>query len=347
MAGKPSKNGKTRAFTSVNYSAARMAREKQKREIEQQKKEKIIFVLFVVIILVMILFAILIFKSILSGGGEAATTDRETTIETSAESGGTDTESLPAGSFENVKVVNNDIHKGNLLLIDSSHSYKKTETLDLQNIYHGRNKFDKASAANGYVYSYYTAGSEGDLEANTLAALNAMADEFYRVKGNNDLYVHTPSCAYVRDASDDHATGRAFDLSVYTIEKVRYELNSTAISPDFDWIKQNYYKYGFVHYTDSGCDAVYHLLYVGVPHAYYMYKNDLSLEAYLEQLRTKHSYTAGGKNALVFTADDGLEYQVYYVASIGDETMVPVPTDRPYTISGDNVSGFVVTVMPK
>ena len=351
MAGKTGKNGKTRAFTSVNYSAARLAREKQRREYEQQKKEKLIFALFVVIILVMILFAILIFKKVLGNDEPIDAESGTDTVETSA-----DTENPPvvASAYRNEVLAKKEIYTGTLLLIDSSHSYRAAETVDIQNVYSSRTKFDKASAKNGYVYSYYTAGTEEELESQTLAALNAMADEFYKLKGNNDLYIHTNS-AYVKNASDEHATGRAFDLSVYTIDYQHYELDDDAISSDFDWIKQNYYKYGFIRrYPENKAsvtgvsDEPYHFLYVGIPHAYYMYKNDLCLEEYLELLRTEHSFADEGKNNLVFTTEDGSRYEVYYVAADGDMVNVPVLADsESYTVSGDNAGGFVVTVKLK
>ena len=346
------KNGKTRPFNAVNYSAARLAREKQRREYEQQKKEKLIFTMFVGIILVMILLAILIFKSVL--GGEAPITDDTETesIETEAPAGTEDVAPVSA-SYEDKKIPKSDLYAGQLLLINSSNAYRATETVTLQNVYGSRTKFEKASAKNGYVYSYYTAGTEEQLEAETLAALNAMADDFYRLTGNNDLYIHTNS-AYVKDASDEHATGRAFNLSVFTIDSVRYELSDSKISSDFDWVKENYYKYGFIRRYPEGKTAEtgvsnepYHFLYVGVPHAYYMYKNDLCLEEYLELLRTAHTYN-GGEGHLSITDENGVRYAVYYVAAEGDVVTVPVYINNDtYSISGNNTDGFVVTVTLK
>ncbi len=346
------KNGKTRPFNAVNYSAARLAREKQRREYEQQKKEKLIFTMFVGIILVMILLAILIFKSVL--GGEAPITDDTETesIETEAPAGTEDVVPVSA-SYEDKKIPKSDLYAGQLLLINSSNAYRATETVTLQNVYGSRTKFEKASAKNGYVYSYYTAGTEEQLEAETLAALNAMADDFYRLTGNNDLYIHTNS-AYVKDASDEHATGRAFNLSVFTIDSVRYELDDPKVSPDFDWVKENYYKYGFIRRYPEGktaetgvSDEPYHFLYVGIPHAYYMYKNDLCLEEYLELLRTAHTYN-GGESNLSITDENGVRYAVYYVAAEGDVVTVPVYINNDtYSISGNNTDGFVVTVTLK
>jgi D-alanyl-D-alanine carboxypeptidase len=90
----------------------------------------------------------------------------------------------------------------------------------------------------------------------------------------------------------------------------------------------------------------YHLRYVGVPHAVYMTENNLCLEEYLELLRTSHKYE---DTPLEITAGDK-DYLVYYVAANTAEgsnfTSIPVPpaSEGTYTISGDNMNGFVVTV---
>ena len=48
--------------------------------------------------------------------------------------------------------------------------------------------------------------------------------------------------------------------------------------------------------------------------------------------------------------DDGVTYEIYYVPAAtgeGATTSVPVPTDMPYTISGNNYDGFIVTITRK
>lgn len=345
MAGK---NGKTRPFTAVNYSAARLAREKQRREYEQQKKEKLIFALFVVIILVMILFAILIFKKVL-GNDDPMDTDTDTETNLTDTNGPADTDTVPLSEGYEDKVYEKDaLYAGHLLLIDSSHPYRE-ETLDLKDIYNSRQKHDKPNSRNGYVYSIYPADMTVLLEAETLSALNALADNFYAATGNYDLFVRT-TAAYVEGASDEHATGRAVDLSGWAGDDVYYSLDDDAYASDFDWIRENYYKYGFIRRTcESACrlDHAYHFLYVGVPHAYYMHQNGLSLEEYVELLRTEHVFNGGTSN-LTFTTDEGERYEVYYVSAEGDMVTVPLYINNDsYSVSGDNASGFVVTVKLK
>lgn len=71
-----------------------------------------------------------------------------------------------------------------------------------------------------------------------------------------------------------------------------------------------------------------------------MQQNDLCLEEYTETLK---DYSVD--NPLEITNWDGKVYQVYYVpAEAGDSTYVMVPPDQEYTVSGNNVDGFIITV---
>ena len=344
MAGK---NGKTRPFTAVNYSAARLAREKQLREYEQQKKEKFIFAMFVVIILVMILFAILIFKRVLGSDDPVLTSETDTQTE-APETDPPETDGpAVADAYENVTVPKSDLHAGNLLLIDSTHPYRKGN-VTVTDIYNSRTQHADASHPRGYVYSYYPSDKNILMETEALAALNAMADAFYLASGNNnDLFVR-PSAAYVENATDAHATGRAVDLSGWSDDDEYYNLDDAKYAAEFSWLRENYYKYGFLRTAEDGAcgsESAYHFLYVGTAHAYYMYKNNLCLKDYLELLRTAHTFKNNGESNLTVTTDEGERFEIYYVAAVGDIVSIPVPTAcESYSISGDNANGFVVTV---
>ena len=122
---------------------------------------------------------------------------------------------------------------------------------------------------------------------------------------------------------------------------------------EYLWLEDNCAKYGFVVRYDGSkaaltgiVDEPYHLRYVGVSHATYMSENNLCFEEYLELLRTAHKYE---DTPLEITAGDK-EYLVYYVAANTVEgsnfTSIPVPpaSEGTYTISGDNMNGFIVTV---
>ena len=332
-------NGKTKAFASVNTRDARLARERQRRQYEQQKKEKIVFALFVVVIIVLILIAILVFKKAIDNG-EANDTQNHTETTTAPVE---ETTPPPAeqtlDTFLKEMRGKEQIRQGDLILVDATHPF--TASVSLADVYSGRTKFYKGEKT---VYSYYLPDSTSKLSAEALTALNKMADDFYNATGNNDLYVDK---AYDASATGDHATGIAFDLSVYTIDHKHYALNDAAASSDFAWVFNNYYKYGFVMESpaQSG-ERYYHFRYVGIPTATYMFRNNITLGTFLTTLRTQHAFANGMTNAASVTTDDGARYELYYVeTSGGDMTSVPIPDGAIFfNISGDNMNGFVVTV---
>lgn len=73
-----------------------------------------------------------------------------------------------------------------------------------------------------------------------------------------------------------------------------------------------------------------------------MYTNGLCLEEYIDTVR-EHPYDG---EHISFTDGNNIEYEVYFVASddSSEMTYIPVPSDKKYEISGNNIDGFIVTV---
>ena len=72
-----------------------------------------------------------------------------------------------------------------------------------------------------------------------------------------------------------------------------------------------------------------------------MTEHSLCLEEYVELLRTQYT----GSNHLSVKDASGESYEVYYVpASANELTTIQVPENYAYTVSGDNIGGFIVTV---
>lgn len=309
----------SRTQTTVAYRTARIARARQKRELEMQKREKLIFALIVVTILVMIILAILIFKKVIE-------TDSDYHTDTTETSETQDTTPPAVNTSVTVSVTKSEVNKGYLLLIDGDHRY--TGTSALKNIAASRTKFPHETK--GHVYSYYTANYEPVLEENTLAALNELCDAFYSATGNNDLYIKK---AYDED-SVAHVSGYTVDLGIFTLEQALYPLDASKFADTYDWFFKNYYKYGFI--IDKDADHDFCFRYVGIPHACYMYENDISLKEYLALIREK---------TISFTVYNGDSYEVSYVHAGGDVISVTLPSaDSEYEISGDNMEGIIVTV---
>jgi len=86
-----------------------------------------------------------------------------------------------------------------------------------------------------------------------------------------------------RAGHSEHQTGLAFD--VYNIEKPYTNFGETK---EYEWLKINAHKYGFIiRYTSDNSyitgykDEPWHIRYVGVNNATYIYENNITLEEYI------------------------------------------------------------------
>jgi D-alanyl-D-alanine carboxypeptidase len=108
------------------------------------------------------------------------------------------------------------------------------------------------------------------------------------------------------------------------------------------WLKKHAWEYGFILRYPKGKEDItgiqyepWHFRYVGQPHSAIMYKQDLTLEQYLDKLKE----TKG----ISITVDDQ-KYIVTYYPMVGDSATVQVPNGGQYDISGNNYDGVIVTV---
>lgn len=109
------------------------------------------------------------------------------------------------------------------------------------------------------------------------------------------------------------------------------------------WLERNAWKYGFIlrypkHKTDvTGIqNEPWHFRYVGLPHSAIMQEKNFVLEEYLDYLKRKKSVQA---------TIDRQTYRVTYFPITG-QTTIPVPADRRYELSGDNIGGVILTEHP-
>ena len=243
------------------------------------------------------------------------------------------------------------IHSGTLILVNKDYKYTFPIGVMLDDI-----SENAAKKADNSTTIYGPVPGVELLERETLQALNSMMYKYDELFGDTKFAV---SSAYrteaaqgalnseVKPGESEHHTGYCVALQVFDSTGK----NRVNLDPETDhWFYQNCYKYGFiVRYPDekkdiTGVDRYEHCFrYVGVAHATYMYQNNLCLEEYLDLLKNSFSSAA---TRLTISAADGFEYDVYYVAASGSEiTTIDVPTSNyEYTVSGDNRSGFIVTV---
>ncbi len=257
-----------------------------------------------------------------------------------------------------ITVSNDNMYVGDLILVNSQYAFRfPSSQASLLNVY---NEY----VANDYHCNYF---DDASLLLENVACRNilAMANALYTETGLNNLKLGTGYRSYEtqQDLStrypataalpgySEHHTGLGIDLQVRgESSSVTYNLDDA--NPNcvkiLNWINSNAYKYGFVRrfapnkdlYTGITSDR-WHYRYVGVPHAYYMTVNDMCLEEYLAALE---QCTYDGNHLYVDV--DGKSYEIYYVPAVGGTTTtLPVPADPSiYTVSGNNYSGFIVTI---
>lgn len=243
-------------------------------------------------------------------------------------------------SYENVS-------KGELALVSKSH---KSTFPDIED---ELITFPYRTERTYRVTDYF----ELKLYESAVEAIENMLGDFYNETDCHDVTISSGyrneekqneliQTGYTKDeaGSSEHHTGYAFDFKVVTDDMKISNLENKDI---FSWIYENCYRYGIVQrYTEDKAYVTdmlarsYHFRYVGIPHAYYMHENNLCLEEYIELLQ---DYSFDKKHLEINTGRS--LYEVYYVKAQEGTTSVYVPKNSEYSVSGNNIDGFIVTVL--
>lgn len=271
----------------------------------------------------------------------------ESSNETSSIISGTPDGQKPSESQYTTEVHNAaDVNRGNLVLVNADHEYKFPEDdIELAVLY------DVIDGVSFHVGDMVT-----KLDSETLDQLIAMMNAFYEAENNSDIYIiggyrtkeeqeekyYTGNSQFQGGYSDYH-TGRSFDMAIVPKDSTSGYYSPTGV---YSWIYENAADYGFVVRFPEGKEGStgertrdYTYRYVGTPHAVYMKQNNYSLEEYINELK---SHT--NESPVEVTVGNKL-YQIYYApANPTGDTEVPVPSNKTYTVSGNNVDGFIVTV---
>ena len=241
-----------------------------------------------------------------------------------------------------------DIYKGNLVLVNADYEYKFIDgDVDPITLFDNRN-------------DYYDNGDYvTKLDREVLTRLNAMMEAYATAssKTSTDIFVldgyrtydeqlerHSSGKSRTFEAGhSDYHTGRTFDM--FRMSEGG-EISYFAAEGDCAWFADNAAKFGLVVRHPDGKDDItgeksrgYTYRYVGTPHAEYMNSKGICLEEYIAEVK-KHT-----KDEPLEITTAGGTVQVYYVsASAEGATDVPVPNGKAYTVSGNNIDGFIVTV---
>ena len=251
--------------------------------------------------------------------------------------------------FTSEKYAYDKIYQGDLVIVNADYDYKFPEgdttlltVFDNKN--HNYNASDYSVTLDAWVIESLNRMMTAFLKEENRENSNIWIIDGYRTKETQEEKYQNGESVFEAGHSEYH-TGRTFDMSVIDDDGNHYAFSAEG---EYEWFAENASKYGFIiRFPDDKKEITGEnprprtYRYVGYPHSRYMYKNNLCFEEYIEELKT---YTKD--EPLVFD-DDGEEYSIYYVkAEKNSETEVPVPKHSFYTVSGNNIDGFIVTVEP-
>ncbi len=263
--------------------------------------------------------------------------------------------SSKSGSTTEISLKKSGIYEGDLIVVNLDHEYQFPNEEDKE--------ADKEQIPENFlsIYSnkadcYQAKDWVSCLRSDVLNHLNDMMTAYYAATSNRDFMIINAYRGYAEQEGyyqnnttqtppghSDYHTGMSFDIGIFPDGSDSYFYRNEGV---YAWIQEHMTEYGFVLRYPEGSsaftgldDKAYQFRYVGVPHAYYMVQNNLCLEQYIDELR---SYTYAGQTLQISCYDHN--YEVYYVPADGEKTDLTVPTDYGYTISGNNIDGFIVTV---
>lgn len=147
-----------------------------------------------------------------------------------------------------------------------------------------------------------------------------------------------------------HATGYVVDLR-YLKDGAGYQIYDASVkNTATKTLLENCGKFGWIQSWSSANLTANgkintdqrNFRYVGVPHALYIMEKGLTFEGYLEALKTSTNYN---KPLQIVDSASSTAYSVYYVSADSALTKgVPVPQGATYTVWGNGVDGFIVTL---
>lgn len=231
--------------------------------------------------------------------------------------------------MKQITLENSNIHKGNLILVNEDHpieeKYAANDTA-LVNI----------DFWNHNIMLDYLAAKELSHLMNELECGN----DIVPVKG----YQKTSQSDFLKD--EEHSTGLAVDLSANIISKAFMSKGfpKKGICQEFRKLAS---KYGFIERYPKAKEDVTgveyqpgHFRYVGYPHSVIMEELDITMEEYL---RTIEEYSAR-QRAFCYRDKENL-YEIFSVKADKDgSTSVEIADNVPFTVSGNNIDGFVMTL---
>lgn len=253
---------------------------------------------------------------------------------------GSDTQSNPPSAVQTIRVTDEQVTRGNLVLVNKDHPLDQGAVpKDIVTL------FENKDLMHGYVVldntirlSRSVAEKFGDMvEAAGEDGVNRfMISSGYRDEGEQEqLYREKGSDYALPPGYSEHNLGLSMDIGSTQ--------QSIDRSPEGKWLKEHAWAHGFIlRYPEDKTEITgiqyepWHFRYVGQPHSMIMKELNLTLEEYLDYLKEQSSYR---------TTVDGKEYEIEYVPVTSKDMEIEIPAGSEYEISGNNIDGIIVTVL--
>lgn len=188
--------------------------------------------------------------------------------------------------YKNIKDIKNP--NDTLVLVNKNNKLKNDfipdDLIKLDLKYSNEEKYLKKEAA----LSFYKLSEDAKKKGYRIIVVSAYRSYTYQEK-LFDYYVKEKGLNYALNCSakpghSEHQTGLAIDIEGSNFD---YDLFEQSI--EFDWMKKNAYKYGFILRYPKGKEHItgfkyepWHYRYVGEKVAKYIYENNLTFEEYFE-----------------------------------------------------------------
>lgn len=242
-----------------------------------------------------------------------------------------------------------DIHTGYLLLVNHDHSFSILDDFGLVSLNEEKTSNFRVQPASIRVHSSIVEPLDEMMDAYMAASNSrtvAVRSGFRNFTAQQSILNDYASRMGRREAlrwvsrpgHSEHHTGLAVDFGVFS-GGIMNQFEGTGATA---WFRRNAHNYGFILRYPRNKEAItqtafepWHFRYVGFPHAIIMRDNDWSLEEYIELLR---EYTFD--EPMLQEVDEVL-YEIYFV----EGTSIPLPFHSEFEISGNNIDGFIVTIV--
>lgn len=250
--------------------------------------------------------------------------------------------------MKTVSLSSNMIHTGNLILVNREYPYKEN--------YAGKMLAPVTGANCDVLLEHRFASVYNNLIGELCAQSRITAVSGWRSRREQEQ-IYSDSlfengedftAKYVAlPGHSEHQTGLAVDLALSQpdIDFIRPHFPYNGICGAFREIAS---KYGFIERYPKGKEDItgigyepWHFRYVGAPHAMIMNQTGDTFEEYHKRLK---QFPFGNKPLKYDMGGSEIEIEISYLPADKGNVSFEIKNDTAYTVSGNNMDGFIITV---